>query len=323
MRLRLTLAAIAIVGFATTARADDPAAEALIDQGVVLREQGKDDQALGDFKKAYGLDPSARALAQIGLAEQALGMWRDAERDVRTALTAKDDPWIDKNRGALEGALDTIGGHVGTLEIRADAFDAEVFVDGVSQGKMSDRSIFVVEAGTRNLELRAAGTYPTSRSVVVPARGVARETIHLEKMRAPASTGPTSTERARPAQAILNDPHPGRGQFNIGLTLVGTGVALAVAGAVGIVGRELEVDSYNDDPSCPGVSVDRQPPLCGSKVSTAQTWTTVSIVGFVGAGVLASAGALLILTAPHDEPTTTHRGFGCFPGLGVVCSGRF
>ncbi|HEX7663146.1 MAG TPA: hypothetical protein VF407_01480, partial [Polyangiaceae bacterium] len=247
-----------------------------------------------------------------------------AEHDVSTALTAKSDPWIDKNRGALEGALDTIRGHVGTLEIRADAPEAEVFVDGVSQGKMSANDSFVVEAGTRNVELRAAGTYPTSRSVVVPARGVARETIHLEKTPPPASASSTTPERTPivPPPIVL-DPHPGHAQRSIGWTIVGAGAALAVAGVVGIVGRNVEVDSYNDDPSCPGTSVDRQPPLCGSKVTTAQTWTTVSILGFVGAGVLASAGAVLVLTAPHDEPTPTRAGFGCFPGLGVTCAGRF
>src|SRR5207244_1663513 len=51
--------------------------EALLDQGYALRERGDDDQALAKFQAAYRLAPEPRALAQIALAEQALGRWLD------------------------------------------------------------------------------------------------------------------------------------------------------------------------------------------------------------------------------------------------------
>src|SRR5262245_7061850 len=62
--------------------------EALIKSGVSLREQGKDEAALREFQRAHELSRAPRALAQIALAEQALGRWIDAEAHLEEALTA-------------------------------------------------------------------------------------------------------------------------------------------------------------------------------------------------------------------------------------------
>jgi len=62
-----------ILAWGTAAAQGTDPADAAIRRGVDLRRQGQDDQALQEFKKAYELSPSPRALAQIGLAEQALG----------------------------------------------------------------------------------------------------------------------------------------------------------------------------------------------------------------------------------------------------------
>src|SRR6185312_3741828 len=68
------------LGWAAPARADDP--DALIDQGLELREHGKDADALALFERAYSASPTPRAKAQIALAEQALGRWAAAEKDL-------------------------------------------------------------------------------------------------------------------------------------------------------------------------------------------------------------------------------------------------
>ena len=54
-------------------------ADALITKGVGLREKGRDEEALDVFRQALAKSPSARARAQVALAEQALGMWVLAE----------------------------------------------------------------------------------------------------------------------------------------------------------------------------------------------------------------------------------------------------
>src|SRR5947209_3601580 len=100
-------AAWGVVGVPSVALAgggDEAAADAAIRRGVDLRKQGRDMDALEEFRKAYAAARSPRALAQIALAEQALGRWVDAESDLDQALASKSDPWIRKNVATLNGA---------------------------------------------------------------------------------------------------------------------------------------------------------------------------------------------------------------------------
>src|SRR4030081_1347046 len=64
----------------------EPTDEALIAQGVALRKEGQDADALAVFERAYALHPSSRAVVQIALAHQALAHWREAERGLIAAL---------------------------------------------------------------------------------------------------------------------------------------------------------------------------------------------------------------------------------------------
>src|SRR6185436_15085240 len=76
--------------------------------GMALRKRGNDEASLPVFQRAYDLSHSARAAAQLGFAEQALGLWPDAERHVSEALRADRDPWIARNRAVIGLALETI-----------------------------------------------------------------------------------------------------------------------------------------------------------------------------------------------------------------------
>src|SRR5687767_13732162 len=95
---------------AAAAHAQGP--EALIKRGVELRRQGEDQAALREFQRAHALAPTPRAAAQIGLAEQALERWTDAEAHLNEALRARNDPWIRKNRAVLEESLRTVRGRI-------------------------------------------------------------------------------------------------------------------------------------------------------------------------------------------------------------------
>src|SRR5687768_12256290 len=105
------------VTFFTIAVAEGADHETLIREGIALRRAGDDLAALSKFQQAYELNKTPRALAQIGLAEQALGRWAVADRHLRQALESADDPWIRKNRGSIDESLTMIAGHVGQLEV--------------------------------------------------------------------------------------------------------------------------------------------------------------------------------------------------------------
>src|SRR4051812_6794852 len=66
--------------------------DALIDLGLGMRRQGDEEGASREFRKAYEISSTPRALAELGLSETALGRWTDAEAHLRQAVSAVSDP---------------------------------------------------------------------------------------------------------------------------------------------------------------------------------------------------------------------------------------
>lgn len=315
------MALTVLVATSGTAQADDPNdAEALIGKGIALRKEGKDAEALTFFRKAFAAVPSTRARAQIGLDEQALGMWIDAEKDLSAALADSNDAWVKRYRGPLESALAVVQGRLGSLDIAVNV-PAEVFVDGVSVGRIPGPVLRVI-AGTRSVEVQAAGYHSGSRSVTVPGGGVARETFELGKKESPES--PASPKFDPPDGATTHGsvgfnapPQPaGSSQRTLGWVFVASGAGVLVGGVVAQIVREVTVSNYNSS-QCPGADVRPQPEDCTSRISTANTWQTLAIVGVATGAALALTGSVLLVTAPHSGTGTAMR-VGCSPRVGSV-----
>ncbi len=315
-RVLVLAIAVALALAPRMARAED--AEQLVARGLELRKQGKDDQALVLFRRADEIAPSPRTRAQVALAEQALGIWVSAEAHLSAALDARDDAWIDKNRVALTAALDVVKQHVGSLEVLGGAPGAEVVVDGARIGVLPMSAPWRVEVGRRSLEIRARGYHSASRATEIVAGRTTRETIELVR-EDPAVSSPSV---ANPPK-IVAPSEPGSTQRVLGWVGVGTGAALLVTGVIAVVARQGAVGSYNDDASCPGRGSAQQPAACQDYISTANSWRTVSIVGFIGGGALTVGGVILLATAPSAKvPASTAA--SCGPaGLGLACVGTF
>src|SRR5262249_38707549 len=116
-------------GAAPPARAAADPVDETINRGVQLRRAGDDERAGREFQKAYDQSHSPRAAAQLGLAEQALGRWADADTHLTEALSTTGDPWVEKNRGVLNGALGIIKQHIGRIEISASVAGALVSIN--------------------------------------------------------------------------------------------------------------------------------------------------------------------------------------------------
>jgi hypothetical protein len=186
-----------------SARAED--VDSLLRQGVQLRKQGKDREALGLFQRAVEIEKTPRALAQLGLAEQSLGLWPKAEAHIKDALAATDDTWIKKNRATLEESSRTIGEHLGSLEIWGDPAGAEVLFNGTPVGTLPATGTVRVETGQVTFTVRAKGFEETTRTVQVKSGDALRENVALVTAApAPEASGPG----ARPALA-LGAPTPG------------------------------------------------------------------------------------------------------------------
>ena len=321
-----------LVGIADNARAQQGDADALTREGLSLRRQRRDADALATFMRAYELQPSARVLAQVALAEQALGRWVDAETHLRSALAAPDDAWIESHRQVLGVGLADIQGHLGWLEVDADVSGAELWVNGARIGAVPLVHALRVESGSVLIELRAAGYASALRRTSVDAGETARESVHLVPIAAP-QLGPASGI-APVAQADLTLTAPARtepprygGATNRAMRIAS--LASFGAGAVGVVAgsyfgvRTLATKSERDQ-VCPhaqcttawGVTLDDQARLLAGQ-STA--WFAFGLIAAgAGAGLfwLSSRAA-----EPAEGKLTLRVGLDVSPRAGSALLG--
>ena len=293
---------VAAVGLARSAAAQaTPADDAPLQRGIQLRKESRDAEALEEFKRSYAQHPTSRARAQIALALQAIGRWLDAETELGAALADRDDPWIARNRDALERARGTIAQHLGTFEGTSDAPATEIFVNGV---RVPPGQPLRVVAGSLVVEARATGYAPVRRAVDVPPSGVARESFAMTKV-APMATeggaGPVAV--AAPAQerrifdvAAPVAPRESSARLTWGWISLAAGGASLAAGVVATIVRENNAQIYNDESRCPAAERSR---ACASQRDTVSVATGAAIGGYVGAGVLLTTGAVLLLGAPR------------------------
>jgi hypothetical protein len=159
------------------ARADD--VDALVKHGVELRRTGRDREALAEFQKAAAIQKTPRIAAQVGLAEQALGLWVKAEADLKGALAAPQDPWIQKNRATLDESLKVVQRHVATVEIWGEPTGAEVLLDEEPLGTLPLPRPARVAEGDVVLRARAQGYAESTRTVKVTGGEYIRQHIEL------------------------------------------------------------------------------------------------------------------------------------------------
>ena len=280
--------------------------EALIREGLALRRNGNDEGALEKFTQAATIRRSGRALAQIALAEQAIGRWIEAEAHLKEALALRDEAWIAKNRPLLESALADISGHLGMLEVSGNVAGAVVKVNGAVRGRLPLRVPMRVPSGSLTVELEAEGHYPLARTVVVLAGGRARESLNMvpstqaavpvftptpsgSTAKAPdvgldsgASAGPTSTWQ-RPAAIV---------------SMVAAG-AFAIYGGISHWQREKSVSQGKAD----GCTLQSNEPSCRDVRKEISGRETSMMIGYGGAAALAATGGLLLWVAPASAPT--------------------
>ena len=186
----------------------------LVRRGAALRAEHEDARALELFEQAYREDPRPSTLAEIGLAEQALGRWADAYDHLREALQS-DDAWITSQRPTLDEAFTVISEHVGWVEVLCSAEGAYLTLDG-RDATLNDR--VTVRAGRIVATVEAQGNLPVERELDVAPGAHLRETVRL-----------TAIPIEPPAHPV-NSPIP---VSSIGPALTIAGAATIVLAAIG------------------------------------------------------------------------------------------
>jgi hypothetical protein len=322
------LAIALFIGVASSdgdARCED--LDAILKRGNELRAKGRDREALEEFQRAALINDSPRVSAQIALAEQALGMWTEASADLNKALAADSDPWIAKNRTALERARGTIRQHVATLEVWGAPDGAEVLVDGQVVGRLPQVGPLGIATDEIELQVRAPGYAETNRTLRTRVGSLVREHVELRRSLHPA-TKPVASEDSPPP--IAPPPPPRSPPFDGGtgggrdlpppsasastrtpLIIVVGGLAAAALG-FGVVEHVIwrnKVDSFGSMKCDAGLS-DRGGATCGQLYDAGNQARSLAVAGYIGGGALAVTAAIIYLTRP-DEPSGNRARVAC------------
>ncbi|HVU50580.1 MAG TPA: PEGA domain-containing protein [Polyangia bacterium] len=324
------------------ARAAGPsAADALVDKAVALRRDGDDQGALALLLQAYGMGQEPRATGQLGLCEQALGRWVDAEAYLTDALKATHDPWVKKNRRTLEDALAIVKSHVARLEISGEPEGADVWVNGTNVGKLPLAAPVRVAEGEVEVELRMEGYVRQTKTMRLEPGQYQRVFLRAHKdepepppvAAAPAAPLPPPPVVVAPAPspapvvANVEDKHhddfPAATRQRLALKWIAWGVGAAAVGlgVYGAVSNHVDRSDFDSHPcgiTLDGIAVNqntgKHDPACDDLKSAYETGTTIAVGGFIAAGVLAATGFVLWLTEPSARTPQT-AGLECLPAL--------
>jgi len=336
-RAALSLVVVAVVAAAVAprARAEDAADdEALIRQGVELRRARKDDEALAKFQAAFRARPTPRAQAQMGFAEQSLGRWVEAARDLEAALQAAQDPWIAKNAGSARDALAAVGQHLGQLQVLGSPAGAKVKVDEQDIGEIPMSAAARVPAGEVVITVSAPGHMSINRKVTIAPGAIERETIVLHAVGGePAGSATTPAPPPAVAQPPIPAPAPPPATTTESsmrplrlAAWIATGAA-AIALAVGIaenasyLGKKDDFDKGVAAGPCGSALDNRGATGCSSLYDGMTGAKTAAVAGFIGAGVLAAGAAALFFVS---SGTGAERRIACAPrASGVACALAF
>lgn len=348
-----------MVALAASSRvaAQDRSPEQLIAAGIGARRAGNDEQALALFTQAWEAGHAPRARAQMGLAEQALGQFVEAEAHLAEAAAVAGDAWIVSHRAALADGLLAVRAHLGSLDVRADRPGVQLRVNGHDAGTLPLAQPLRLLPGAATVEVSAPGFVSNTRTVTVTAAQLSRESFELVPVPVAAVTVVQVVRPVQPAQPVRPEqpaqpvqPVHAAGHVAPRLALTTTrlhvsldgepapvelsGSVLPILGwtaaGVGVVGvglgimfytqRESAAASYNNDSECLKGTSTREDNChnFSAKVRSAESLMTVSLIG--GGVFLAGGLALALLSGGSDASETppTQARVSCTPTLGSV-----
>lgn len=350
--------ALGIAGATTRAQAAGEDVEAIFKKGTELRRQGRDADALVEFQKAARLQDSPRAWAQVALAEQALGLWVDANAHLGRALEKRDDTWIQKNQGALEVAHRTIRTHLCQVEVWGAPPGAQVVIDGKRAGSLPTVATWL-EPGSVALEITAAGFVPLAKTLNLPEGGHVREHADLRRPRGLAATSAVATNEPQASAAAppedrppvadaqategASEPKASDTRADASPTRLRPYAWAAAAGAaagigVGVVGtvkallKQNEFENHTGpNPSSPMMLIQdcataKLSVACKTISDAHDSAVKLAVVGYAIGGALAVGSVVLFVLSSEAEHPSTDSTVACLPDLlntGVSCRLRF
>lgn len=315
------------------AQTDDRCAAGVRD-GVALRREGRDVEALSHFRELAQRCPQPRVRVQLAWAEQAVGRWVDAERDLRDALAGHADPWVESRRARLDADLARIREHLGQLHVTGGVAGAQVLVDGAVVATLPMATPVPAPVGAARVELRLAGYYVVRRDVTIAAGQVAREEMQMQPDPAATPAAPlvvappvvTPPPAAAPV-AVAASPRAPTPWRSVAWATTLTASALAAGTVAALVVRQVRYDAFQGDEGCfvdAATGLPAGGPACVSAHGDVGIASTSAIVTGVAAGVLAAGAVYAWVRAGGSASGERASAVTCVPAPGGVgCTLRF
>jgi hypothetical protein len=286
---------LAILSSPARSHAAEPVeVEALIRQGVEMRQKGRDQAALPLLQKAYDLGRSPRTAAQLGLAELALGYVVPAERHLDEALSSSTHFWIAKHRPTLEAALKDARKGVAHLEVNGSPAGAQVFVNGSRVGVLPLAHPVPVAEGVVDLRVEALGFVEQSTQLKIAGEGHGVWSVNLV-----ANTRSQTGSADKPSQLSPAPVAPSAGGLAGSHPAQPSGQRRDVAIITDLSSSETHGDGTQ------------------SKQSSDQFWRRAGYVAVGGAGLSLIAGIALHKRREDRAAEFNQR---CFPLAGADCA---
>jgi hypothetical protein len=289
-------------------------AEAHVRRGLELRRSGDDAAALAEFESAQALAPTPRVRAQIGLALQALGRWREAEEVELEVLSEHPDPWVRDHADLLRESLATAQHHLAWVSVDCNVAAAELRVNGAAPLRLPLTTPVRVVAGAVVLQVRADGYESVLRKIDVSEGARTRESVVL-------IASPPALPIGTPTTVLA--PGPETAKRTAAWVTLATGSVLLAGGIAASVVSVVYSGMYNDDSRC-FVSPLTRDQRCGTERGIAQTTRVTAIVTLAGGGLAVGAGAFLLATSRGPRAGFGARTVACTLELGSLgCAGTF
>jgi hypothetical protein len=218
----------------------DREVDKLVMQGLELRKEKKNEEALELFRRAHRLRASARTFGHTGFALQQLRRWAEAEQDFISALAASDSSWLKEHRELLELQLEKVKRHVGDLVVIGPT-GASVTVDGRMVGRLPLTRVVRVSEGVVSVRARGEGLEPYSKDVTVQGGGttsleIAMRRVELVPVSGQVAHGGIAGGDSIPSRAGEDAAAQSNSDSPAFFTARRIGGAAAVIGGLGVVG---------------------------------------------------------------------------------------
>ncbi|MBW2278056.1 MAG: PEGA domain-containing protein [Deltaproteobacteria bacterium] len=231
------------------------------DQGVLLYEEGRFDQAAVAFRRAYELKPSYKLLWNVAQVENELGNYSAALNAYTKYLADGGDEVSDERRQMVEKQLERLRFRVGELTIKCPVKGATVYINGKDRGTTPLDAPLYVNVGEHEIEVTKQGKR-LHREVLAVA-GRQKVTVDVEvagEELPPTPVEPETEPEPEPEPEEPEEPSPTGPRIWTWVAL-GVGVAAGVTGGI-LGGKALSRKNSFMDECGDGQCV--KSPDCGS-----------------------------------------------------------